>query len=73
MPGDNIVDPQLTYRELNGHTQIACIPMEKARTTCSVISGHHSMQTFPNPILRSSLTRFQTFFASNLIVASMFT
>jgi hypothetical protein len=67
MPGDNIIDPSADLST----TQRTCADnLHPNGRGTSAISGDHSMQTFPNPILRSSSISFiQTFCASDVIVA----
>jgi hypothetical protein len=71
MPGDNIIDPSADLST----TQRTCADNlhpngRGTQLLGSAISGDHSMQTFLNPILRSSSISFiQTFCTSDLIVA----
>jgi hypothetical protein len=65
--GTTLSIPQLTYRQLNGHAQITCIPMEEAPLLSLAITA---CRRFPTPsFVQGSISFVQTFCTSDLIVA----
>jgi hypothetical protein len=69
--GTTLSIPQLTCRQLNGHAQITCIPMEEARNCLGLLSlAITACRRFPTPsFVQSSISFIQTFCTSDLIVA----